>query len=144
MLFIIHYMPLLLMIFLGPLTPLYGIWILPTPLLPTVLLGICIFIAGTLFYFKWEFFWNKHYHGQLVTDGIFCYIRHPHYTSLIIIAYGLSLFFYSTIAVFLATLSIPIMIISILDEEKLLIRQYGEEYKKFMKDTPYRMVPKLF
>lgn len=144
MLFIIHYAPLLLIILIGPLTALYGVWQIPTPQLATIIMGILIFLAGTAFYFKWEIFWHKTYKGQLVTTGIFQHIRHPHYTSLIIIAYGLALFFYSTAALLIATISVPIMIASIIDEEKLLIRQYGDAYKQFMKDTPWRMIPKLF
>ncbi len=144
LLFIIHYMPLLLIILIGPLTALYNVFELPLPKLPTLFAGILIFFSGTLFYFKWEIFWHKTYNGQLVTTGIFKYIRHPHYTSLIIIAYGLALFFFSLAALFLATISIPIMIISIIDEEHLLIRQYGTDYKKYMKQTPWRMIPKIF
>jgi protein-S-isoprenylcysteine O-methyltransferase Ste14 len=101
-------------------------------------------MIGTYVYFKWEIFWNKIYKGQLVTDGIFKYIRHPHYTSLIIIGFGLALFFYSMFAFTIAIISIPIMIWSIFDEEKHLIQQYGKEYKEFMKNTPWRMIPKIF
>jgi protein-S-isoprenylcysteine O-methyltransferase Ste14 len=36
------------------------------------------------------------------------------------------------------------MIWSIIDEEKLLIKQYGEEYKKFMEKVPWRIIPKIF
>jgi protein-S-isoprenylcysteine O-methyltransferase Ste14 len=36
------------------------------------------------------------------------------------------------------------MILSIFDEEKLLIKQYGEEYKKYMKKVPWRLIPKIF
>jgi protein-S-isoprenylcysteine O-methyltransferase Ste14 len=100
--------------------------------------------VGAIFYLKWEFFWYKTYHGQLITQGIFSYIRHPHYTSLVIIGYGLSLFFNSLLAFILATIAIPIMILSILDEERYLIKQYGEAYTNFMKKTPWRMIPKVF
>ena len=30
------------------------------------------------------------------------------------------------------------------DEEKLLIKQYGKEYKEYMKKVPWRMIPKIF
>ena len=95
-------------------------------------------------YFKWEIFWHKTYHGQLVTNGIFKYIRHPHYTSLIIVGFGLAFFFYSIAALLIAIIAIPIMILSIFDEEKLLIKQYGNKYKEFMKTTPWRIIPKVF
>ncbi len=143
-LFIVHYAPLLLIILIGPLTALFGIWEIPTNKIATIILGIIIFFLGTYVYFKWEIFWYKTYKGQLVTEGIFQQIRHPHYTSLLIIGFGLAFFFYSLFAIAIATLAIPIMIWSIIDEEKLLIKQYGKEYKTFMKKVPWRIIPKIF
>jgi|SRR6056297_3313817 len=144
LLFIVHYAPLLLIIMIGPMTALFNIWQLPLPQWPTILTGIIIFLSGTLLYFKWEIFWHKTFHGQLVTTGICSTIRHPHYTSLLIIGYGLALFFYSIAAVLLATIAIPIMIISIIDEEHLLIKQFGSDYEEYMKQTPWRLIPKIF
>jgi len=143
-LFIVHYAPLLLLIMIGPLTAIFNIWRLPIPLILSITLGAIIFLSGTFLYFKWEIFWHKNYNGQLVTNGIFKHIRHPHYTSLLIIGFGLAFFFFSAVAISIAIIAVPIMIISIFDEEKLLIRQYGEEYKKFMKKTPWRMIPGVF
>lgn len=143
-LFIIHYAPLLLIIMIGPLTAVFGVWKLPINIILSIICGITIFIIGTYVYFKWEIFWNKIYHGQLVTNGIFQIIRHPHYTSLLIIGFGLALFFYSTAAFLIAIISVPIMILSIIDEEKLLIKQYKEEYIEYMKKVPWRLIPRLF
>jgi len=143
-LFIIHYAPLLLIILIGPLTAYYNIWEIPLPKLFIILLGILIFLLGTYVYFKWEIFWHRTYKGQLVTDGIFQYIRHPHYTSVLIVGFGLALFFYSLAALLIAFMAIPIMIWSILDEEKLLTQQYGEPYKEYMKKVPWRMIPRIY
>ena len=143
-LFIVHYAPLLLIIMIGPLTSIYGVWEIPLNKIYTIIAGIIIFLFGTYVYFKWEIFWEKTYQGQLVTEGIFNLIRHPHYTSLLIIGFGLSLFFYSLFAILIAIIAIPIMIWSIIDEEKHLIKQYGEEYIEFMKKTPWRIIPKIF
>jgi protein-S-isoprenylcysteine O-methyltransferase Ste14 len=143
-LFIVHYAPLLLIILIGPLTAYYGVWEIPLPKLIIVILGCIIFLLGAFVYFKWEIFWHKTYKGQLVTTGIFQYIRHPHYTSLLIIGFGLALFFYSVFALIIAAVAIPIMIWSIIDEEKLLIKQYGEPYKEYMKKVPWRMILKVF
>ena len=143
-LFIIHYAPLLLIIMIGPLTAIYGVWSIPIDIYLSIFIGILIFLLGTFVYFKWEIFWHKTFKGQLVTNGIFQYIRHPHYTSLIIIGFGLALFFNSIAALFIATVAIPIMIWSIFDEEKLLIKQYGKKYKDYMKKVPYRIIPKIF
>ena len=143
-LFIAHYAPILLIIMLGPLTALYNIWQIPFDKSITIISGLCIFLIGTYIYFKWEIFWYRTFKGQLVTNGIFSYIRHPHYTSLIIIGFGLALFFYSLFALVIAFIAIPIIIWSIYDEEKLLIKQYGKDYIKFMKKTPWRIIPKIF
>jgi len=143
-LFIVHYSPLLLTILTGPLTAIYGIWEIPTEKIISITAGIIVFLIGAYVYFRWEIFWHKTYKGQLVTGGIFQHIRHPHYTSLLIVGFGLAFFFYSLFALAIAIIAIPIMIWSSIDEEKLLIKQYGEEYKKFMKKVPWRMIPKIF
>lgn len=143
-LFIVHYAPLLLIILIGPLTAIYGVWELPANKIVTILTGVVIFLIGSFVYFKWEIFWQRSYNGQLITDGIFRYIRHPHYTSLLIIGFGLALFFFSIFAMVIALIAIPIMIWSIFDEEQLLIRQYGEKYKEYMKTVPWRIIPKIF
>jgi protein-S-isoprenylcysteine O-methyltransferase Ste14 len=143
-LFIVHYAPLLLIILIGPLTALFGVWKISLNQPLTISIGIVVFILGTYVYFKWEIFWHQIYKGQLVTDGIFQHIRHPHYTSLLIIGFGLALFFYSLAALLIATIAIPIMIWSIIDEEHRLIQQYDEEYKEYMKQVPWRIIPKLF
>ena len=143
-LFIIHYAPLLLMIMIGPFTPILKVWEIPINWFISIIIGAIIFLIGAYVYFKWEIFWSKIYKGQLVTTGIFEYIRHPHYTSLIIVGFGLAMFFYSLAALLIATLAIPIMIWSIFDEEKLLIKQYGESYRGYMKKVPWRIIPKIF
>jgi protein-S-isoprenylcysteine O-methyltransferase Ste14 len=144
LLFIIHYAPILLIILIGPMTAIYRVWEIPIEKIFTITIGIIIFLLGALLYFKWEIFWEKTYRGQLVTTGIFQYIRHPHYTSLLIIGFGLALFFFSLFALFIAIIAIPVMILSIIDEEKLLLNQYGEKYKDYMKKVPWRIIPKFF
>lgn len=143
-LFIAHYAPLLLIIMIGPATSIYNMWKIPINFIASLILGIMIFFLGAIIYFKWSYFWQKTYKGQLVTDGIFNYIRHPHYTSLLIVGFGLALFFYSMAALFIAIIAIPIMILSIIDEEKNLIKEYGNEYKKYMKKVKWRIIPGIF
>ncbi len=143
-LFIVHYAPLILIILIGPLTALFDVWKLPINMIFSIILGSVIFLLGAFVYFKWELFWYKAYKGQLVTGGIFQHIRHPHYTSLLIVGFGLSLFFWSLAALLIAIIAIPIMIWSIFDEEKLLIKQYGKEYVEYMKKVPWRIIPKIF
>ena len=143
-LFIIHYSPLLLIIMIGPLSWITDVWRIPIDMVLSIIFGLIIFFSGTYIYFKWEIFWYKTYKGQLVTEGIFRYIRHPHYLSLLIIGFGLAVFFHSLAALLIAAIAVPIMILSIFDEEKLLKKQYGEEYIKYMKNVPWRLIPRMF
>lgn len=142
-LFIAHYAPLLLIILIGPLTPLFNVFNLPGPNLLLVTLGILIIILGYSIFIRWSIFWQKTYHGQLVTHGIFKYVRHPHYSSLLILGFGLALFFTSTLALFLAIISVPLMLWSAIDEEQLLKNKYGKKYEQYLEQVPWRFIPKL-
>ncbi|RLF39219.1 MAG: isoprenylcysteine carboxylmethyltransferase family protein [Thermoplasmata archaeon] len=119
-------------------------WKIPLPLLPTVISGALLFLLGSYFFIKWELFWERTYRGQLVKTGYFRYVRHPHYASLLLIGFGLSLFFYSLVALLISFIALPIMICSILDEEKELIEKYGDEYRKYMEEVPWRLFPGVF
>ena len=143
-LFIAHYAPLLLIIMIGPMTAMFGVFEIPFNKIFTIILGVIIFLFGSFIYFKWEIFWYKEYKGQLVTNGIFKLVRHPHYTSILIVGCGLALFFYSTLALIISLFAFPLMVWSIIDEEKLLIKKYGDDYKKFMHEVPHRIIPKIF
>ncbi len=149
-LFIAHYSPLLLIIMLGPLTPVckfwyqFSFWEIPLPMIPTVIAGFLIFLGGAIFFIKWEMFWTKVYKGQLVTEGFFKYMRHPHYSSLLIMGLGLALFFYSLLALIISLLAFPLMAWSVIDEEKHLLRQYGKEYEEYMRRVKWRLIPGIF
>ena len=142
-LFIIHYAPLILVMFLGPITPIYGFFRLPIAQLISIGLGIVVLAAGYGLFIKWTIFWHKKYKGQLIANGIFKYIRHPHYSSLLILGFGLALFFSSILSLLLAIMAVPIMLWSAIDEEKLLIKQYGKKYEKYLEKVPWRFIPKI-
>lgn len=143
-LFIIHYAPLLLIILTGPLTATFSVFEFPFNKLITIFSGVTILVIGFYIYWKWQFFWYREYNGHLVTGGLFKNVRHPHYASIVLIGIGLAFFFYSLFAFVVSIIAIPIMIVSILDEEKLLLKKYGKEYEEFMRKTRWRMIPKIF
>ena len=60
-LFIVHYSPILLIILIGPLTALYGVWEIPLNKIITIIFGILVFLIGTFVYFRWEIFWERTY-----------------------------------------------------------------------------------
>ncbi|HDO19574.1 MAG TPA: isoprenylcysteine carboxylmethyltransferase family protein, partial [Thermoplasmatales archaeon] len=69
---------------------------------------------------------------------------HPHYSSLLIIGLGLGIFFYSLLTLVIAILAFPLMIWSVIDEEKYLLKEYGKEYEDYMKEVRWRLIPGIF
>jgi protein-S-isoprenylcysteine O-methyltransferase Ste14 len=78
---------------------------------------------------------------RLVTTGIHSYIRHPMYTGLLMLIVGICMALQS-IAGIVATLVllVPVGIYRIHIEEAFLLKEFGKEYKSYMKKTK-RLVP---
>ena len=77
---------------------------------------------------------------HLVTSRIYHYIRHPMYSSLLFLAWGLFLKGISWIAFILAVASTLSIIASSLLEEKEDIQYFGQKYLEYMKRTK-RYIP---
>ena len=80
---------------------------------------------------------------QLVTDGIYCVIRHPSYLGLIVNMLGWALAFRSGTGLLLVALALVVVIGRITAEEKLLSRQFGAEYEAYRRCTA-RLVPGIY
>ncbi|MCX6143908.1 MAG: isoprenylcysteine carboxylmethyltransferase family protein [Ignavibacteriales bacterium] len=72
---------------------------------------------------------------KLVTVGLYRYIRHPLYGSLILV--GLGVFFkqVSPLGVVLALVNLGAMIATAKTEEKEMVRSFGSEYELYMLQT---------
>ena len=72
---------------------------------------------------------------KLVTVGVYRYIRHPLYASLILV--GLGVFFkqISPLGVVLALVNLGAMIATAKTEEKEMVRTFGSEYALYMRQT---------
>ena len=81
---------------------------------------------------------------QLVTDGVFKYMRHPMYAAHILWAIAAVLMLHNWIAGFsFLAVVIPHYLLRIGDEEKMMLDKFGDEYSEYMKKTG-RFFPKLF
>jgi protein-S-isoprenylcysteine O-methyltransferase Ste14 len=70
---------------------------------------------------------------QLVTQGIFGHVRHPMYSSLILLDWGL---FFKKMSLFsgsIALLACLFLIIATLVEERENLRYFGEQYRAYMR-----------
>jgi protein-S-isoprenylcysteine O-methyltransferase Ste14 len=73
--------------------------------------------------------------ANLVDTGIYKYIRHPMYSSLILLAIGTLLKNVTVIGIVLTILAIIFIIVTAKIEEKENITFFGSAYKEYMKKT---------
>jgi len=80
---------------------------------------------------------------ELVDTGIFKYIRHPLYSSLIFLSWGIFLKNTSVQLLLIVLLSTVFLYLTAFFDEKECIKFFGEKYSKYM-NTSKRFVPFVF
>jgi protein-S-isoprenylcysteine O-methyltransferase Ste14 len=80
--------------------------------------------------------------SQLVDTGIFKYIRHPLYSSLIFLTWGIFLKNLTTQLIIVSVLSTVFLYFTAIFDEKECIKYFGEKYREYMKQTK-RFIPFL-
>ncbi len=81
---------------------------------------------------------------RLVTTGIYAYIRHPLYASLLYLAWGVyAKAPWSVIGLLLAAAASIFLYLTALKEEEENVRSFGAEYEAYMKKTR-RFIPGIF
>jgi protein-S-isoprenylcysteine O-methyltransferase Ste14 len=102
--------------------------------------GTWLTFAGILLVF---FAWRKiHKARNLVTDGIYGYIRHPQYAGLFLIIFGWLLHWPTLLTLIIFPILIGTYYWLAIREEKDLEGTFGIEYEKYKARTP-RFVPRL-
>ena len=116
-------------------------------ILSWILLGTSIFLAGSGFYllYKWGNPETKNAKTTttLVREGIYKYIRHPLYTSLILGVLGAFLKKPSSIGLGLVVLTIISLFFTARVEENEVILKFGEAYKNYITKTKM-FIPFIF
>jgi protein-S-isoprenylcysteine O-methyltransferase Ste14 len=77
---------------------------------------------------------------ELVTSGIFKYIRHPLYSSLVFLTWGIYFKHPTVIMAFVALLSSVLLWLTATGDEKECIVYFGDSYREYMKETK-RFIP---
>jgi len=80
---------------------------------------------------------------RLVTTGAFGYIRHPMYTALLCLAWGVFLQRFSWPALLLVLASTALLFVTAAREEQECLAHFGDAYRDYMRRTR-RFVPFLF
>lgn len=81
---------------------------------------------------------------QLKTDGMYSHLRHPSYTGLLLICFGLSLAMNSLLSLALITIPITLVLLyRIKIEETILINEFGDSYLDYKKRSR-RIIPGIY
>ncbi|MFA5834731.1 MAG: isoprenylcysteine carboxylmethyltransferase family protein [Bacteroidota bacterium] len=80
---------------------------------------------------------------QLVTSGIYRFIRHPLYTTGFLFFVGLGLLSSNWLMLLLSLIVLITLYVRTFTEEQKLIEEFGERYTEYM-NTTGKFIPKLF
>ena len=73
--------------------------------------------------------------SRLVTTGLYRYIRHPLYCSLLLLGFGVFFKHVGTAQIILVTINTIALYVTARIEEGEMIRGFGDEYREYMKKT---------
>ena len=118
---------------------------------PMRISGIIIFLSALTFRVYAATTLNKSYSytleiregHQLVTSGLYKYIRHPIYTGVILGAFSIPIYSSSLRGFVVTMLVIPLFMYRIGNEEKMLIEKYGEKYEEYQEHT-WKLFPYIY
>jgi len=80
---------------------------------------------------------------QLITHGIYKYVRHPVYSGVILRAFAIPIYATSLLGFLFALMAIPLFNYRIGVEEKMLIEEFGDEYLEYTKAT-WKLFPYIY
>ena len=80
--------------------------------------------------------------GELITDGVYAYARHPQYTGLMLVITGFLIQWPTLLTVLMAPLLITAYVYLSRQEEQAMLRQYGHRYQDYINNLPM-FFPKL-
>ena len=96
-----------------------------------------VFLSLALLHFKTSlrFGLDEKNKGQLITFGVFSISRNPFFVSLDLYFAGVAIVLPSLFFISFAILALVSIHIFILKEEKFMLKVYGEEYEKYLKNV---------
>jgi protein-S-isoprenylcysteine O-methyltransferase Ste14 len=139
---------LILLVVVGLLGECFGWGRLPWTPVSNIIGGV-VLLGGWLFHLYCHQFHRQAHQRTaqiqtLVTTGPFARVRHPMYLSLILINGGLSVTWGISWMLAPFLLFIGLVILIMIQEEKMLLRMFGPEYREYLKQVPWRLIPGIF
>ncbi len=84
--------------------------------------------------------WENH---QLKTHGIYRLVRHPIYLGVILGSMGIAVYASSLYGFLIMSANVPVFLIRIKIEEKLLTKEFGDAYRMYKKKTK-KLLPFIY
>jgi protein-S-isoprenylcysteine O-methyltransferase Ste14 len=81
---------------------------------------------------------------HLKTDGFYRFVRHPSYFGALLAMIGWALVFRSIAGVILTGMMLILIIVRIRAEEDFLVREFGDQYRAYQQQTPWRLLPFVY
>lgn len=81
---------------------------------------------------------------RLKMNGLYAFVRHPSYSGALLAMVGWSLVFRSIIGLLLTAAMLVPIVVRVEAEEKFLIQELGDEYRRYRQRTPWRLLPLLY
>lgn len=142
-----------------------GIWILPLLYISTEWFsgfdyflpnwiawpGVGVFMAGILLRWaaqsalgsSWSPTLETGSHQQLVTSGVYQWIRHPLYSSLILWAIVQPILLQNSVAGFSGAVAVALIwLVRVPEEERMMCERFGDAYSEYMRRTG-KVIPRL-
>ena len=100
----------------------------------------CAVIAMTLIISGWKNIYRKYWskergNGSLVKKGVYRYIRHPQYTGLLLLSFGMMIEWVTLPLLILYPIMIGMYVRLAKKEEQDMLLEFGDEYREYMKET---------
>ena len=98
------------------------------------IVGLFLIISGWRNIYKK--YWSKETGtGALVQQGLYKYIRHPQYTGLLLLSFGMMIEWITLPLLILYPIMIVMYVRLAKKEEQDMLVEFGDEYKEYMKET---------
>lgn len=109
-----------------------------TGMMISMLIGYTfVFIGIGIFFQGWRQVHRARKQSQLVTDGLYRFVRHPQYTGLFIAIFGEGVVHWPTLfSVGLFPIIVFAYVMLAKKEEQQVLEQFGEEYREYQKSVP--------
>lgn len=113
-------------------------------MLISMLLGYALLFIGIGIFMKgWRELYSARQKNQLVTTGLYRYVRHPQYTGLFLGLFGEGIVHWPTL---FSVVIFPIIVFAYMllarSEERKVIEQFGDEYRNYQDRVPM-FIPRM-